>query len=295
MKYVVAGATGNTGRIVAAELLKANAQVRVIGRTADKLAGLAAHGAEPFVGDLQDAEAMKRAFAGAEAAYVMIPPNFGVENFRKYQDSVTDSLADAIASSGVKHVVSLSSVGANRESGVGPINGLNYMEKQFDGIPDVNTLHLRAGFFMENTFGSLGLIKNMGVYGSATAPDAPWPLIATHDIGHYAAQRLTALNFTGKNVQYLLGSRDITGTEAAAILGHALGLANLPYVQFSLPDMKQGMMSGGVPEHFADLYCELYDGFNKGLLDYHRDAESTTQTKFEDFAAQALKPAFESM
>ncbi|MBK6767289.1 MAG: NAD(P)H-binding protein [bacterium] len=295
MIYVIAGATGNTGSIVAQELLKTDAQVRVIARSADKLAPLATLGAEPFVGELQDTEAMKRAFAGAEAAYVMIPPNFGVSNFRTYQDSVTDSLADALATSGVKHVVSLSSVGANRESGVGPISGLNYLEKQLDGIPDMSTLHLRAGFFMENIFGSLALIKKMGIYGTATAASAPWPLIATHDIGHFAAQRLTALNFNGKNVQYLLGPRDVTGQETAAILAKTFGLAQLPYVQFSLQEMKHGMVDGGVPEHFADLYCELYAGFNNGLLDYHRDAESTTPGRLEVFAMNALKPAFDAM
>ena len=73
--YVITGATGNTGHIVAKRLLENGKQVRVIGRNAEKLATLASAGAEPFVGDLGDQEAMSRAFSGAQAAYVMIPPN----------------------------------------------------------------------------------------------------------------------------------------------------------------------------------------------------------------------------
>ncbi len=211
IQYVVIGATGKTGHVVVEELLKAGRKVRAVARSIDKLDKLAAQGAELCAADVQDAESMKQAFMGADAAYIMIPPNFGAANFRFYQDAVTDNLADALAATGVKYAVSLSSIGANHATGVGPVNGLHYMEKQLDGIPDFNTLHLRSGFFMENLFGSLGMIKQLGIYGTASTADAPWPLINTDDIGHYAAKRLAALHFNGKNVQYLLGPRDISG------------------------------------------------------------------------------------
>ncbi len=295
MKYVVIGATGKTGSIVAAELLKAGLPVRVVGRSADKLAKFSSQGAEAFVGDVEKSDDVKRAFEGMDAAYVMIPPNFAAANFRKYQDEVTDNVTDAIAVSGTKYAVSLSSVGGEHASGLGPVNGLHYLETQLDGIPDLNTLHIRAGFFMENLFGSLGVIKHMKIYGAATPADAPWPLIASSDVGHYSANRLNALNFNGKNVQYLLGPRDISGSETSAILGAAFGIGALPYVQFSYEDMKKGMIGGGVPEQFADLFVELYNGFNNGLMGYRRDAESTTNTKLEDFAKNVLKPAFDAM
>ncbi len=295
MKYVVLGATGNTGRIVAEELLNYGQSVRVVGRNPDKLAKLTALGAEACVADLQKPGDVKRAFENAEAAYILIPPNFAAPDFRKYQDEVTDNLADAIAANGTKYAVTLSSVGAQSASGVGPVNGLHYLETQLDGIPDLNTLHVRAGFFMENLFGSLGMIKQMKIYGAATPADALWPLICTSDIGHYSANRLKALNFNGKNVQYLLGPRDISGLETAAILAKVLDLETLPYVQFSYDEMKKGMVGAGIPEQFADLFVELYNGFNNGLMTYHRDAESTSNTKLEDFAKIALKPAFDAM
>ena len=54
-------------------------------------------------------------------------------------------------------------------------------------------------------------------------------------------------------------------------------------------------MEAGLPEQFADLFVELYNGFNNGLLTYRRDAESTTNTKLEDFAKAALRPAFDAI
>jgi len=293
MNYVVIGATGNTGRVVAEELLQSGQSVRAVGRSADKLRSLVDRGAEAFVADLNNADAVKHAFENIDAAYVMIPPNFSARDFRKYQDEVTDNITDAMAACGTKYVVSLSSVGAEHASGVGPVGGLHYMEKHFNAIPDLNTLHVRAGFFMENLFGAVGMIKSKGIYGAATSADAPWPLIATQDIGRYSAGRLSALNFLGKNVQYLLGPRDVSGGETAKIFAKAFGIESLPYVQFTLPDIKQGMVGAGVPVHIADLFCELYDGFNSGLLSYSRDADSTTNTKLEDFAVQVLKPAFD--
>jgi hypothetical protein len=59
--------------------------------------------------------------------------------------------------------------------------------------------------------------------------------------------------------------------------------------------MRKGLMGAGVPEGMADLYCELYEGASKGLLDYARDAESNTLTSFEWFAENVLAPAFKAM
>ncbi len=70
--YVIMGASGNTGSIVARTLLGLSQKVRVIGRSADRLKPLTAEGAEPFICDV-DTSALTRAFAGARAIYAMIP------------------------------------------------------------------------------------------------------------------------------------------------------------------------------------------------------------------------------
>ncbi|HEV7219760.1 MAG TPA: NAD(P)H-binding protein, partial [Terriglobales bacterium] len=75
--YVILGASGNTGHIVANQLLAQQKKVRVVGRHAAHLQPLAAQGAEVFVGDLADASALTKAFQGADSAYVMIPPDPG--------------------------------------------------------------------------------------------------------------------------------------------------------------------------------------------------------------------------
>ena len=96
-------------------------------------------------------------------------------------------------------------------------------------------------------------------------------------------------------MQYLLGQRDISGQQATEVLAEAFGLEGLSYVQYSFADIKNGMVGAGVPEQIADLFVEFYESFNDGKLPYRRDSESTTDTKLEDFARLALKPAFDSI
>ena len=64
--YVVMGATGNTGSVVAQRLLAQGKPVRVIVRSADKAATLAKQGAEIAVADMNDDRALAQALRGAE-------------------------------------------------------------------------------------------------------------------------------------------------------------------------------------------------------------------------------------
>jgi uncharacterized protein YbjT (DUF2867 family) len=150
-----------------------------------------------------------------------------IEDVRGYQDRVSDALARATEESGVTHAISLSSVGANRADKVGPVVGLHYFEQKLNRISKLNVLHLRAGYFMENLLPQIGLIQTLGMMGGPERPDLPLPLIATRDIGAAAAEALVKLTFSGKQTRELLGQRDVTMTEAATVIGKAIGKPNL--------------------------------------------------------------------
>ncbi|MBU1638130.1 NmrA family NAD(P)-binding protein [bacterium] len=284
--YAVCGATGNTGRIVAEFLLKQGKQVRAIGRDAVKLQSLVDQGAEACVGSLEDLDFVKQTFAGAKAAYLMIPPNMAADDFRGYQRKVVGVLSKAIKAARIKHAVSLSSIGANHPVGTGVIVGLHDLEMALNNLDSLNVLHLRAAFFMENFFMNIGLIKNMGINGMPASGEIPMPVIASQDIGAYAAKRLAALDFSGSSYQYLLGERDISMKEVTSVLGKAIGKPDLSYVQFPLEQAKQGMIGAGVKPNLAELYIEMYRGAAEGKLmpEKPRDAESTTPTSLEEFS-----------
>ena len=74
--YVITGITGKIGGILARTLLAANQPVRAVVRDTDKGAVWVAQGCELALAEMHDEAALTAAFEGAEAAFVLLPPNF---------------------------------------------------------------------------------------------------------------------------------------------------------------------------------------------------------------------------
>src|SRR5258705_7421534 len=99
--YVITGATGNNGHIVATRLLEAGQKVRVVGRSRERLQQFAEQKAEIAVADLRDESAVITAFSDATAVFAMMPPSLTSQNYRAEQDQISDVLAKAIRTTGV--------------------------------------------------------------------------------------------------------------------------------------------------------------------------------------------------
>ncbi len=292
--YVITGATGHTGRVAAERLLASGAKVRVIGRDAGRLERLAQKGAEIVVADLNDTPALEKAFSGARAVYVVMPPNLSAADVRAYQERVTDSLAAALKSTGVGYAVALSSTGADKTSGTGPVLGLHWLEQKLGAIDGLNVLSLRCGHFMENLLTQIGVIQSMGFMAGAVRPDVPLPMIATGDIGEVAAESLAKLDFSGKQTRELLGARHVSNAEAAKIIGGAIGKPDLSYKQFPASLLKPAMMQMGLSASMVDLILEMSEALNTGHMKSQepRSPRNTTATTLETFVAEVFAPAY---
>jgi uncharacterized protein YbjT (DUF2867 family) len=284
--FVITGATGNIGSRAAQILLEQGEKVRVVGRDAAKLDRLVAMGGEAAVGDLLDETFLTRAFAGAHGVFAMIPPNVMAHDFRDYQNRVGAVIAAAIAKAGVRHVVNLSSQGADLAEGTGPILGLRDQEARLDRLEGVQVLHLRPTYFMENLLSTIPLIHRAGIAGSPVRGDRKFAMIATRDIASHLAARLVCRDFSGKRVQDLLGERDLSLNEAFTVIGRSIGKPDLKYVQFSPGDTAHGMKEMGLGEDFIRLYLEMSSALNDGLfaVDRPRNRANTTPTTIEEFA-----------
>ena len=285
--YVITGATGNTGKIIASELLEAGKKVRIISRNAEKAKELTNKGAELFIGDTSNVELLKKAFNGATAVYAMIPIDWQTVNYTEHQLKHANAIAEAVRECKVKYIVSLSSQGAHLDSGSGVVLGLHKMENIFNKIEGLHTLHLRPTYFMENSLGMIGLIKQAGIMGSPVKADLSFPIIATKDVGNYATKRLLALDFKGHNIQNLLGAGDVSYPQIAKVYGAAIGKNDLKYVEFSFADFKSAFVQQmGASENVADNFNEFIKAMNEGkiMAQAKRDAESTTPTTIEEFA-----------
>ena len=281
----VIGATGNTGKVVADRLLTAGKRIRVIGRTADRLKPFTDRGAEPITGDASDAAVLAGAFNGAGGVYAMVPPDYRTLDPRAHYEHFGEALEKAIRQSGVRRIVFLSSVGAELSSGTGPIAGLHQVEERLKTL-GVDLRILRPGYFYDNFFGNLGLIKHQGINGGAIAPDIPFPMTDAGDIGAAAADELANGRFTGTSVRELLGPRDYTMTETTSMIGRQIGKPELPYIQFPDADfigaLTQAGFSRGLAASFAEMSHALSEGRVRSLQG--RTAETTMATRFEAFA-----------
>jgi uncharacterized protein YbjT (DUF2867 family) len=187
--------------------------------------------------------------------------------------------------------VFLSSVGGDQPAGTGPVTGLHVQEERLERLEGANVLILRPGYFFENLYGSLGLIKHQGINGGAVAPDLAVPMIATRDIAEFAAKALRARDWTGVVVHELLGPRDLSNAEATRILGERIGKPDLKYVQLSYADMAKALAQMGLSENVAGLYAEMSRAFNEGRVRSvaGRKPENTTRTPFEQFANELAR------
>ena len=288
--YVILGANGNSGSIIANSLLLKGEKVRVMGRDAGRLQRFVGKGAEAFTADMSDAAALTKAFSGARAAYLMLPP----AKSREDQEGDSDAIAKAVKQSGLRYAVHLSSYGAQVPEGTGPVAGLHSSEQKLNAIGGLNVLHLRAAYFMENNLAAIDMIHGMGLFGNALLPNVKLPMIATRDIGDYAAQRLLHLDFSGKQTRELLGERDLSMTEATAVIARGIGKPDLRYEQFPYDQVQQALTQMGVPPKGAALYISMYKAINAGVLTplEPRSPENSTPTSFEKFVQDVFAAAY---
>jgi uncharacterized protein YbjT (DUF2867 family)/predicted enzyme related to lactoylglutathione lyase len=261
--FVVAGVTGKVGGAVARELLAKKQPVKVIVRDAAKGASWSKNGAEIAVGGLDDPAFLTTALKNATGFFTLLPPNLAAPDFFGHQKKVADSIAQAVKASGVKHTVILSSVGADLESGTGPIRGLHYLENVIRGTGTTLTV-IRAGYFQENTGNMLTPAKQMGLFMNfGPSADAPMPMIATKDIGRLAAEQLMAKPAKAEIID--LHGPAYSIRQAAEKLGAALG-KKLQVVDVPEQGWVDALMKGGFSKHVSEVFAEMYKGFASGAI-----------------------------
>jgi len=282
-RLVVTGATGQIGGALTQQLLSRGHTVRAVARRPEALQALAAKGAEVHAGSVGDEAFLTRVLTGADGAFLLVPPDYHGAGMLERQRRVVDAEVAAVKASGIKRIVALSSIGAERPSGTGPIVTLHYFEEKLRTLEGVDVLMLRATYFMENFLQNIDLIRNMGINGTAARPDTSLAMVATRDIAMAAAEALEKGEFSGHVVGYVLGPRDVTFGEVSRILGKAIGRPDLPYVQFSYEATEKALLDAGLPADIAAAFVEMYRAANEGLLapTQPRSSENTTPTTIE--------------
>lgn len=292
---LVMGATGQVGSKITAHLLANNETVRCLARHFPKPDLF--QGADLAQGDANDVAFLSQAMRGCKSVFTFIPNDKSATEVRYSQNKYGEVIAEAIEEAGIKKVVNLSSVGADLETGTGPILGLHDQELRLNEITHADIVHLRPAFFMENLLSSIPTIITDDRIYNVIPSEIPFPMIATRDIASRAAFLLMHPDFKDSKIEYLLGERDISMEEVASVLSNSLKKNNLKYSELSPDEMKQLYLKQGINEDWADSYIELSIALGNGTIagTIERDKINTTATTIEEFSRTTFAEAYRTV
>ncbi|MCW3167020.1 NAD(P)H-binding protein [Chryseobacterium sp. 09-1422] len=292
-QIVIIGATGTVGSKVAEILINEGYLVKLITRNPEKLQLLKNRGAEIIEGDVNNVVILTESFKNADGAFLILPDNTKAENTRTYQRQITGNFIEAIERSGIKHIVNMSSLGSHMHEGNGMMAGTGEQEVRLNQLKDVNVVHIRSAYFMENFLRTIALVKGKGINGTAADGDHAIPMVATKDVAKVIAAHLANLDFTGKSVRPVMGPRDYTYREFTTVIGKGIGNPGLPYVQIPVEQAKQIFLGNGFSEDFVDNLLGMAVAIKQGFMNYQqRDDSATTNTTAEEFVNNIYLPAY---
>jgi uncharacterized protein YbjT (DUF2867 family) len=215
--HAVTGATGAQGGATARALLAKGQRVRALTRNPPAAAPLAALGADVAYADFRDRSSVDAALKGVDTLFAVTTP-FGSSVAAEVEDGIT--LIEAAA--GVRHIVFTSATNADRGTGI-PHFDSKFRIERFLAEQHVPWTVLGPAAFMDQYAESWHRSSyERGVLSVPLPPDKPLALIASADIGAFAAHVLThPAMFANRRID--IASDELTGPEIASALGAALG------------------------------------------------------------------------
>lgn len=288
MKIIVTGSLGNISHPLAQLLVQQGHTVTIISSKADKQPAIDALGATAAIGSVEDAEFLAATFTGADAVYLMVPPNFAVADSRVYHRRIGQHYARAVQQAGVRRVVQLSSWGAHLAEGTGGILGSHDIEEILAQVPNLDLTRLRPTSFYTNMLSFAGMIKAIGAVGVNYPGATRVAFVHYRDIAAAAAEELARpAAAPGLTVRYV-ASDERTADEVAAVLGAAIGRPDLPWLALTDEQMQQSLTRHGLPADRAAEIVAIYASIRTGKLgeDYELHKPLLGQVKLEDFAQE---------
>jgi uncharacterized protein YbjT (DUF2867 family) len=290
MKVVVTAPTGHVGSRVVRLLIQAGVRPTVLARRPARLDPSASERAEVVEADLGDAAAVVRATRGADALFWVDPPMADPSaDPVAWYTMLGGTAARAVTQNGIGRTVFLSSIGAEKRSGAGEIDGLARTEEQLDAT-GANVLHLRCGMFFTNLLWELESLRD-GVLRAPMPVGYAQPWVDPRDIGEIAAVRLLWQGWSGRQVQAVHGPEDLTLSQVAAIISQATGrqvrAETIPEAIFRSSLRSAGLGDKQV-EAIAGMSAVTREDF---AAEDTRSIVTTTPTTLAAWAHAHLRPA----
>jgi len=285
-RILVTGATGKTGSVVVAELLKAGYPVRaMVHREDGRSARLKTQGAEVAVADISDVERVAEALTDVQRAYYCPP-------FDPYMIQGAVAFAVAAKESRLEHIVGLTQWLSSPSHPALMTRQLWLVDRLFSMTPGVAHTIVRPGFFADAYLVLTGLAAHLGVFpwifgDSRNAPPS------NEDIARVAvAALMNPTRHAGKSYRptgpELLGAKDMANAIGRAV-GRSVRVVPTPTWMF----MKAARM-GGMPIDLLSGVRYYIDDHKRGAFELGApttDVLDVTGQPAEDFETIARRYA----
>ena len=261
--FLVMGITGNVGGATARHLLAQGKTVRALVRDRKKAASWTEQGVELVDGDWDDAAAIERALMGVDGAFVMLPAVWAPSPDFREAKGVIANYVQALTKAAPPRVVALSSMGANRTSGLGMITALALLEQGLQELASPIAF-VRPGGFLENFLYGLHVAQGgtLPVYYSPTGRKST--MVATTDIGAKVAALLVEPKWSGRRIVELCSM--VSADEVAAQLGEVL---QRDVKAFAVPraEWAAAFERFGISKGQTGAAEAMFDAINAGWMD----------------------------
>ncbi|AEO48864.1 nucleoside-diphosphate-sugar epimerase [Rhodospirillum rubrum F11] len=267
--------------------------MKALSRGGAALEALVEAGAEPFLGSFDTgAGALDTFFQDVEAAFLMVKTDWN--NIEGHYPAVAQRFVDALRGSPVKLAVSLSAMGSDVDGKTGHFELFHHLDQRLNELNDIDMVHLRAAWFMENTLAWTASVAKYGRLAWFYEPDLKMPWVATDDIAGLAAKELT--NPTGDHrVIRETGSEDLTMNELAAMIGREIGKpVEYRFIDRGRKEIENEYLARfGTPEHWLDD-SRSADALNHGVVRFQGgdDVRPVLPTTMEAFLKTIWTPRY---
>lgn len=240
MTFLLAGATGQVGSIVARNLLGGDHRVRALVRNPDAAAAKLGPGIEYLRADLDDPRTLPGAFEGVDAAYLATAPApemVGQEG----------SFIDAAVAAGLPRLVELGVIGT--DVSVPMFKFHQEIEARIAGSGIPATVLRPGGFYSSLLFAAEAI--RAGVLPSA-AGDGRLAWIDHADVADVASAVLLDAGYTGQVLE-MTGPQALTYDDVAAALERSLGKP-VAHQRIDEEALREQMASSGLPDWLAESF-----------------------------------------
>jgi uncharacterized protein YbjT (DUF2867 family) len=219
---IILGASGQVGSSVVTNLIKAGQEVKAVVRNEKKGEKLKKKGAWVAVADAQDLHSLIPAFTDGDTLFALTPESGKASNILGETEELLENYRRALASSTIKKVVGLSSIGAQFEEGTGNREMSYMLEHAFAGQP-VETVFIRPAYYFSNWMPYLPVVKETGILPTFFPVDLSIPMVSPEDVAKLVATTMTDDSANGK-IYELTGPANYSSADVAEALSHSLGL-----------------------------------------------------------------------